>query len=162
MNRRRFSVLGGLLLVVAPAVLCLATAILRPQEWQPRQQTDQAVRSVYAYRQWQSLGVEVAPEDVITIRARGEWQYSPYVGLHGPAGAGWPVTVRTYPLSDADGGVLLGRIGDAGAPFYVGAGTVVRADTAGLLYFRINDDLLGDNSGALSLEINVERADAAR
>lgn len=162
MNSRRLSVLGGLLLAAAPAILCLAALVLRPQAWGPRQQTDQAARSVYAYRQWQSLGIEVAPEDVITIRARGEWQYSPYVGLHGPAGAGWPVTVRTYPLGEADGGVLIGRIGEAGAPFYVGAGTVVRADAAGLLYFRINDDLLGDNKGALDLEITVARAAASR
>jgi hypothetical protein len=54
--------------------------------------------------------------------------------------------------------VLLGRIGEHGEPFYVGRGTTHFAQEAGLLFFRINDDLLGDNVGQLKLEIAVAPA----
>lgn len=142
-------------LLLAPIALCGAAVLLRPQEWVPGPHTRLSPTRVYAYRQWQSAGVDVAKGDVITLRATGEWQYSPFVGLHGPEGGGRPVTVPTYPMSGADGGVLLGRIGDEGATFYVGRGTTMVAQEAGRLYFRINDDLLGDNKGQLAVTIEV-------
>ena len=138
----------------APVVLCGATLILRPQDWAPGPHTRLSPTLIYAYRQWQSAGLDVQKGDVVTIRATGEWQYSPFVGLHGPEGGGRPVTVPSYPLRHLDGGVLLGRIGE-GAPFYVGRGTKLVAQEAGRLYFRINDDLLGDNKGQLALTIEV-------
>lgn len=147
----------GLLLI--PALLCAASFYLRPQEWAPRYQAKMSDDVVYAYRQWQSMGIDVQKGDIIRISAQGEWMYSPYVGLHGPQGGGKPVTVSTYPSSTAHGGALLGRIGDEGPIFYVGRGTIIRADTSGRLYFRINDDLLGDNKGYVTLDINVQTPD---
>jgi hypothetical protein len=147
--------LAALWLLLAPIAMCGAALTLRPETWAPGPHTRLSPTLVYAYRQWQSVGVEVGKRDVIVLRATGEWQYSPFVGLHGPEGGGRPVTVPTYPLRDVEGGVLLGRIGDEGAPFYVGRGTTVVAQEAGRLYFRINDDLLGDNKGQLALTIDV-------
>lgn len=152
MRRQLLPLLWALL---APAALCAATVSLRPLEWAPRQHRALQAVTVYAYRQWQSTGVDLAVGDRVRLEARGEWQYSPYVGLHGPEGGGRPVTVPTYPLRGVDGGVLLGRIGEAGAPFYVGAGTLRDADAAGRLYLRINDDLLSDNFGQLSVTVDV-------
>jgi hypothetical protein len=149
-------------LLFTPVALCGATLFLRPQEWAPGPHTRLSPTTIYAYRQWQSAGLDVQKGDVITVQAKGEWQYSPFVGLHGPEGGGRPVTVATYPLRGEDGGVLLGRIGD-GAPFYVGRWTTVVATEAGRLYFRINDDLLGDNKGQLTLTIEVRTpTEAAR
>jgi hypothetical protein len=152
-------------LIVAPALLCAATGILRPSEWKPISANNLAVKAVYAYRQWQSLGLDLEAGDQVSIRAEGQWQYSPYVGLHGPEGGGKPVTVRTYPISDeyggVNGGALIGRIGDNGTPFYVGRGTVIFAELPGKLYLRINDDLLGDNKGALTVNVTVTRADGS-
>lgn len=152
-------------LIIAPAVLCAATGVLRPTEWKPISASNLAVEMVYAYRQWQSLGLELEAGDQVTIRAQGQWQYSPYVGLHGPEGGGKPVTVDTYPIADrysgVDGGALIGRIGDTGTPFYVGRGTVIFAELPGKLYLRINDDLLGDNKGALTVNVVVTRVDGS-
>jgi hypothetical protein len=120
--------------------------------------TETLTHSVYAYRQWQSVGVKVNVGDRLTLRASGKWSYSPFVGMHGPEGGGLPVTVSTYPVRSLNGGVLLGRIGENGEPFYVGRGTTHFAQEAGLLFFRINDDLLGDNVGQLKLEIAVAPA----
>jgi hypothetical protein len=141
--------------VLAPVALCAATLILRPQAWGPRSQSGPRPIAVYAYRQWQSTGIDLAPGDQVRIRASGEWQYSPYVGLHGPEGGGRPVTVDTYPMPRLDGGVLLGRVGEAGEVFYVGRGTTWFAESPGRLYLRINDDLLGDNAGALTVSVDV-------
>lgn len=149
-----------LLLLVTPAVLCAAAAALNPMDWRPRAQGDSGSQTVYAYRQWQSAGIRVERGDLVRLTARGQWQYSPLVGLHGPEGGGRPVTVNTYPLSTygAFGGVLLGRIGENGPPFVVGRGVGLLADAEGLLYLRINDDLLGDNKGAVTVNIIIERA----
>lgn len=152
---------GWLLLLFAPVVLCAATAALRPLDWRPRLQTDIGSPTIYAYRQWQSVGIKVERGDLVRLTASGQWQYSPFVGLHGPEGGGKPVTVDTYPISSrpgVNGGVLLGRIGESGAPFVVGRGTSLLAEADGLLFLRINDDLLGDNKGALTVNVIVERA----
>jgi hypothetical protein len=116
--------------------------------------------TIYAYRQWQSVGIRLERGDLVRLTASGQWQYSPLVGLHGPEGGGRPVTVNTYPLSGygAFGGTLLGRIGESGPPFVVGRGMSLEANAEGLLFLRINDDLLGDNKGAVTVNITVERA----
>ncbi len=142
-------------LILTPAALCAAALVLRPQEWAPRAQTDLQSLTIYAYRQWQSTGVDLKTGDQYVIQAAGDWLYSPFVGRHGPEGGGKPVTVPTYPLPRVDGGALLGRIGDAGEIFYVGRGTGGFAEAAGRLYLRINDDLLGDNVGQLAIAITV-------
>jgi hypothetical protein len=156
MTRRGLAALAWLIL--APTALCAATLALRPQEWAPRRQADLRTITVYAYRQWQSLGLDLATGDQVRIRAGGQWQYSPYVGLHGPEGGGKPVTVNTYPMPNLDGGVLLGRIGEAGEIFYVGRGTTWFVTEPGRLFLRINDDLLGDNVGQLTITVDVTPA----
>jgi hypothetical protein len=54
------------------------------------------------------------------------------------------------------GGLLIGRIGQNGAPFWVGKGTTVQAQEAGDLYLRINDDILSDNDGWVETQVWVE------
>lgn len=144
-------------LILAVATLANAAAALGMGAWGPRSQGDLADYTVYAYRQWQSTGIYLQQGDRYAIRARGEWLYSPFVGLHGPAGglAGMP----TYPMNYAPGGALLGRIGDAGEPFYVGADATGATVQAGMLYLRINDDILSDNRGQLVIDIDVLRAE---
>lgn len=154
--------LRSLVWLFLPAlVICGLSAYIRPGSWKPVQQNDLLGNSaVYAYRQWQSTGVKLLPGDRFSIRASGEWQYSPEVGLHGPNGGLW--APDWYPLSGNQdgvmGGALIGRIGEEGAPFFVGGRYSGYADTGGTLYLRINDDLLGDNAGALALDIRVTPA----
>jgi hypothetical protein len=153
---RRF--LGPLLtLVVGPAILCAATFAIRPDTWRPHARTDFTTYRVYAYRQWQSTGLRLNQGDSVRITARGEWLYSPYVGLHGPAGGAKPAAAW-YPMPLAPGGALLGRIGEQGELFYVGSRAYWYAEAPGFLFLRINDDLLGDNSGELEIELELIRA----
>jgi hypothetical protein len=156
-GRRNFGPLwAGLWLAATAIVLCGATWALNPATWRPEPHSALLSHTVYAYRQWQSTGVELDVGDWFRLRASGQWQYSPIVGLNGPRG-GRPA-VPAYPLPGVAGGALLGRIGENGAPFYVGASTRGVADSNGLLYLRINDDLLGDNAGTLDVDIEVVRA----
>jgi hypothetical protein len=155
-RRLRRPVWAVVWLVGTAVALCSATWALRPDGWRPEPHSALLSHTVYAYRQWQSTGVDLNVGDEFRLRARGEWQYSPIVGLNGPRG-GRP-SVSGYPLPGLLGGALIGRIGESGQPFYIGSGTRGVADTNGLLYLRINDDLLGDNAGTLDVEIEVVRA----
>ena len=146
---------AGLWLIGTAIALCGATWALNPAAWRPEPHSALLTHTVYAYRQWQSTGVELNVGDQFRLRANGKWEYSPIVGLNGPRG-GRPA-VDSYPLPQVLGGALLGRIGETGAPFYVGASTRRFADSRGTLYLRINDDLLGDNVGTLDVDIEVVR-----
>jgi hypothetical protein len=156
MKRRSPSPL--LWLPVGLMALCSLGWVLRPGDWRPAHQRDLVTHTVYAYRQWQSIGIKLEVGDAYTLRASGEWQYSPLVGLHGPSG-GRPA-VSSYPMPSHLGGTLIGRIGEEGTTFYVGDRLMGYAREAGMLYLRINDDLLGDNEGVMSVTIDITRATA--
>jgi hypothetical protein len=112
---------------------------------------------IFAYKDWQSVGIQVNPGDRVDIRAEGVWLYTPGE-YHGPEGHRYYLAPDTYPINAAAGGVLIGRIGEDGPIFRVGKGRTLIADKSGLLYFRINDDILSDNEGFVSLEISVTAA----
>jgi hypothetical protein len=145
-------------LILGLLTLCSLAWALRPGEWQPSRHAGLMTQTIQAYRQWQSTGIKLEAGDYVTVRASGEWQYSPLVGLHGPAG-GLPA-VSSYPMPSARGGALLGRIGESGERFYVGPRYTGHVRAPGMLYLRINDDLLGDNQGKLDVTIDVIRATA--
>jgi hypothetical protein len=149
-------VLASSLLALCVASWCATSAAAL---WQPHSATTLSTHTVYAYRQWQSVGLFLKAGDQARLTASGLWTYSPEVGLHGPEG-GMPAP-DYYPLPTARGGALLGRLGEAGNVFYVGHGLTYVAPEPGFLYLRINDDLLGDNVGALTLKIEVEPAPTA-
>jgi len=147
-------------LVLAGSVLALCAAsgyaASAAALWQPHSFTTLSTRAVYAYRQWQSTGHYLKAGDRVRLTASGLWSYSPEVGPHGPRGA-LPAP-GYYPLPAAPGGALLGRLGEAGDVFYVGDSFTFVAPEPGLFYLSINDDLLGDNVGELTLKIEVEPA----
>ena len=84
--------------------------------------------------------------------------YSPEVGYHGAGGSRHHTAPESYPIPGSPGGLLIGRIGETGQPFFIGQETYGIAEGSGKLYLRINDDRLGDNGGELALEVQVERA----
>ena len=147
---------AGLWLVLPLVVLGVALARLQPGAWQAQHRQGNEHIAVYSYRQWQSAGVWLEAGDRVQIRASGQWQYSPAVKPHGPEG-GW-IAPGYYPVPGALGGALLGRIGENGAPFFVGRRATAYAEKAGMLFFRINDDLLGDNQGKLEITLEVQPA----
>jgi hypothetical protein len=109
---------------------------------------------IHAYRDWQSTGVRLHQGDLLTVEAEGEWTYTPGE-VHGPEGHRIYRAPSFYPLPSAPGGVLIGRIGEEGAPFHVGRRLRRPVQEEGLLYLRIDDDILSDNEGYVTVEVQV-------
>ena len=148
-----------ILLIILPLLaLCVLTGMVRSGARGTIQQADLAEKRVYAYRDWQSVGVILHSGDRFTIKAKGEWMYTPIGGYNGPEGHKIYWAPSFYPLpGPITGGCLVGRIGEGGQPFYVGRYYVSTTVSDGTLYLRINDDLLGDNQGFLTVVVTVER-----
>ena len=76
-----------ILLIILPLLaLCVFTGLVRSSPGGTIQQTDLAEKRVYAYRDWQSVGVILHGGDRFTIKAEGEWLYTPVGGYNGPEG----------------------------------------------------------------------------
>ena len=138
-------------------VLCIAIIAavwLISHNISPRRAESLSRPRIYAYKDWQSVGLQVNPGDRVDIRAEGQWLYTPGE-YHGPEGHRLYLAPDTYPINATAGGVLLGRIGENGPLYLVGKGRTIIADESGTLYFRINDDILSDNEGYVSLELTV-------
>ena len=149
MKRSSWIRVSVVLLLAIIAVAWMISHKLRPQNAESL-----ARPRIYAYKDWQSVGLQVNPGDRIDIRAEGQWLYTPGE-YHGPEGHRHYLAPNTYPINAAAGGVLLGRIGENGPLFLVGKGRTIFASESGILYFRINDDILSDNEGFVSLELEV-------
>ncbi|MBN1888521.1 MAG: hypothetical protein JW850_11045 [Thermoflexales bacterium] len=145
----------GLLIVLTLAALAVMTGLLASNAWGPQYHGALGTQRIYAYRGWQSTGVQVSEGDIYTVRAKGSWLYSPFAGPNGPEGHRRFSAPGFYPLPNVGGGALIGRIGDYGQPFYVGGSTWGRAERGGLLYLRIDDDRLGDNEGCLEVQVTT-------
>lgn len=144
-----------LLLALVFCALMTLGGLVASAAWGPQPQEALLVNRVYAYRGWQSTGVQLHTGDWYILRAKGTWLYSPFAGPNGPEGHRRYRAPGFYPLPGVGGGALIGRVGEDGAPFYVGSSMSDRAERNGLLYVRIDDDLLGDNSGSLTIEVTV-------
>ncbi len=149
-----------LMFILLPLLMVdIFAGLVLQTDGRPIQKADMVEQRVYAYRGWQSMGIFVHPGEKVSIRASGEWLYSPEVGYVGPEGASpsrYPAP-SYYPLPIGIGGCLIGRIGEQGQPFYIGKRAVLLADTSGLLHLRINDDIVTDNDGYLTVEIVVSK-----
>ena len=143
-----------IIIVLSAIFVCLWTGLLYRLGVGPQSQEDMNTTKVYAYRNWQRIGHQVTSGDVIYIRAQGRWLYTPGE-YHGPEGHKIYPAPDSYPIPSIAGGVLLGRIGEDGVPFVVGGGRMIVADRNGFLYLRINDDILSDNEGFVSVEVTV-------
>ena len=144
-------------LLIAPlalvVLLVMGVTVLRSGVG-PVHQDSLSQPRIYAYRDWQSVGVQVHQGDRIYIRAQGTWLYTPGE-FHGPQGHAKYRAPNTYPIPGIAGGILLGRIGKAGRAFRIGRGGTFYADSDGMLALRINDDILSDNKGYVTVEIEV-------
>ena len=114
---------------------------------------------IYAYRDWQSTGLRVQQGDLLTLEAEGTWLYTPDE-YHGPEGHRHYRAPSFYPLPSVPGGALIGRIGKDGDPRYVGDGVRWQAQSGGMLYLRIDDDILSDNEGFVTVDIQIHSAKA--
>ncbi|MEM7536283.1 MAG: hypothetical protein AAF639_29130 [Chloroflexota bacterium] len=122
----------------------------------PIAQEDLHESRIHAYRDWQSTGVQLQQGDWVMIEAEGTWLYTPNV-YHGPAGSRYSQAPGFYPLPHFPSGSLIGRIDEYGDSFYVGDNTQFKAVTQGVLYLKINDDIVSDNEGWVAVDVTLER-----
>jgi len=154
----RRTLLKGLLPLLALVGLLFLTC--RSGTLAPVRQSDLAQTQIYAYRDWQSTGVRIDAGSRLHVQADGAWSYTPGE-FNGPEGHPRYRSPDFYPLRGVPGGILIGRIGDTGHPFVVGKQIVHAGGREhGLLFLRINDDILSDNDGAVTVHITVEAAPA--
>jgi hypothetical protein len=128
--------------------------LLFTDAWTPTHQETMAQTQIYAYRGWQSTGVRLEAGEEASIRAEGLWLYTPGE-WHGANGHSRYPAPSWYPITNAPGGVLVGRVGESGDPQQLGDYGRVYAWEGGMLYLRINDDILSDNQGSLFISIEV-------
>ena len=146
--RKLLLLVGALLLVV------ILQATVRRDLNVSRSHSDLIDKRIYAYREWQSTGVRVYQGDRVEIEAQGKWLYTPEE-YHGPEGHAVFPAPSFYPIPNGPGGALIGRIGKFGQRFAVGERTTLQAREHGILYLRINDDVLSDNDGWVAARIDV-------
>jgi hypothetical protein len=154
-NRKDKSMKRSLLLVLLTLVVGIALVTLASKTtFGPQVHDELELPRIYAYKGWQSIGLRVHEGDVIHIRAEGSWMYTPDE-YHGPEGHPRYPSPSFYPIPNIPGGALIGRIGEHGEPFYVGRRYSANVREDGTLYLRINDDLLGDNGGYVTVRVTV-------
>lgn len=138
-----------------------------------------ATVSVQAGVAWTDTGVEVRRGQPLRLDAAGRARalgfrlrawfggevIDRWVGPEGtyrwPRSYGKPRGARPFPLPTmADGPApafgLIGRIGDDGEPFVVGASYHDDAPATGRLWLGLNDDRLEDNRGAFTVSIQLD------
>jgi len=159
---RRWRTLAG----AAGAVLALGvTAALTPAQALPV--ADAPLRVVFVAGPWVSTGIAVEAGAVLAVRANGRaLTYLPFVwnggSQSGPNGQDWVGPCTDHPDADptavcaVDGqpfGALVGRIGSE--TFFVGAGGMITAPSAGVLELAVNDYTVyyGDNSGGYAVHV---------
>ena len=120
----------------------------------PALQEDMAQTQIFAYRGWQSTGVRLQANERAIIRATGYWLYTPGEWHDANGHKRYPAP-SFYPMTGVAGGVLLGRVGEDGYINWIGKRGELWADKPGMIYLRINDDMLTDNEGSLYVSIEV-------
>jgi hypothetical protein len=120
--------------------------------------------TVSAHFDWQDSGIPVTVGDEVTVTyVSGRWTFNLlggelyYVladGYDKPYVSTVAGNCRPMPLPEGPYGALLARI-DYGPPVLVGSQHTFTAYQSGWLAFRINDDCMNDDSGLITIRIEV-------
>jgi hypothetical protein len=105
---------------------------------------------------WTDTGIDLAPGQQLTITASGTVIHA--TGTNdGCDPGGEPATSEhgANVIGCPNHAALIGKIGDAGAPFLVGRIYSVPAGAGGRLFLGINDNDLGNNGGAYAADVAV-------
>ena len=112
--------------------------------------------TVPAHDDWVASGIVVEPGRTYGVRAIGSWNMGGLCATTDPDGAGLRITLFCFGeglMPSANFSTLIGRIGEDGSPFRVGAGFDLRPDRRGMLFLRSNSRILGDNTGEVMVTI---------
>jgi hypothetical protein len=109
--------------------------------------------SVSAAEQWTDTGITVRAGREIYLNSTGRVRWGPN-RQDGPGGERSSPRNDARPIPSRPAAALIGRIGDDNDVFFIGAeGGPIRMRAEGRLYLGINDDMLGDNSGAFRVTV---------
>ena len=112
---------------------------------------------VDAREPWTDTGIDVQPGDTISVDASGTVRLSgDAADIADPGGARSGRRAPDAPVRQALAGALIARIGNGRAVAIPAGNREFRASQAGRLYFGINDDYLGDNSGQFRVRVVVD------
>jgi hypothetical protein len=111
--------------------------------------------------QWTDTPIDCGIDDAVLIEADGAVKptRNPAIPLHDPNGDPEP-TARQYnveELEEANHAALIGRIGEAGAPFEVGSELLSEADTEARLFLGMNDQDVEDYEGEYTATVTETR-----
>ena len=116
---------------------------------------------VHAAGDWRDTGVRIKPGESYEITAKGIWSMGGICGNADADGTGTSglCTIISDPWGiSARVSSLVGRIGSSGRPFGVGRFKTLKGNQEGILYLRAYDDLIGDNSGSMTVTIKRQGA----
>lgn len=144
-------------LACTPADPDLAALIRRvPRASVERDDRGDLVYRINANETWRRTGVEVKRGQRIEVSASGtiRWAQDGAAWTFVTADGTVPPHLKQFPYPDAGIGSLVMRIGKGVYP--AGSSVVIEAEDDGVVEFMINDDLLGDNSGAFLVRVGVQ------
>jgi hypothetical protein len=109
--------------------------------------------SVNAATAWNDTGVMVREGQSVYFTASGRVRWGPG-RQDGPAGEKGSPRNAARPIPSRPAAALIGRVGSSDDYFFIGDETGgVRMRSSGRLFLGINDDILGDNTGAFRVTV---------
>ena len=98
-------------------------------------------------------GINIQPNDVVSINADGQIRVARDGGLMTAAGVPSGRTEgATIPTANVGG--LVARFGNS-APLFIGQSRTFRTALGGRLYLGVNDNFFDDNTGSFNVSVNV-------
>lgn len=109
--------------------------------------------------QWTDTGIDLSIDDTVLIEADGavtpKRGSEPQVGPDGVPDRPSAQVYNVEGLEEENHAGLIGRIGEAGAPFQVGSQLLSKVETEGRLFLGINDSDVRNNAGEFTATITV-------
>ena len=109
---------------------------------------------VNANRQWTDTGIDVNAGDQVMFQPSGEVLIGRSPGQNATPDGNPSYRSAGYPDPSVPGGALIGKVGAKGKPFGIGTQTQpLPMPASGRLYLGVNDNEIGDNSGAFTVVV---------
>lgn len=109
---------------------------------------------VPANQKWIDTGIDVNAGANVVFQASGEVTIGRSPGQTATPDGNGSYRNNNYPDPTAPGGALIGKVGANGRPFGIGSQSQpLPMPASGRLYLGVNDNEIGDNSGAFSVAV---------
>jgi len=160
-NGKRSRPMGVALWVVVGLLLIGGTVTALFLALQPRESSDATMIttevSVPSSQLWTTTSIQCVTGAPLSIRATGTVQHGPTADrTSGPDGMPGEY-LSTNVVNDANHASLIGRIGEAGVPFFIGASLDTTCSSDGPIYLGINDEGYVGNIGEFLADVDHEQ-----